>query len=141
MAVVSSGYSTTSPLTTTNPLVWQFIAVQNPAIQIQGIYVTQPLEQTVVESRGVFRPLGRSKAIVVAGSQYGLDGKYKIIVKGETDWANAYQVVTYQGVLLVRDPLGRQKYIRTTDKSWTESGNISALIREIDINYVEVDAP
>ena len=99
------------------------------------------MAQNIVESYGIFKPLGASKSVVVSQSIYGEDGSYSITTQGEDDWDALYPVLTYQGTLLVLDPLGRQKYVRFVDRNWTESGNINNLIRVIKVNYFEVDKP
>lgn len=141
MATISSGYTTTEPIQVDNPAVWSFTAVESPTIRAVDLVVDQPLNQTIVESYGVFKPLGASKTVVVAQSIYGVDGTYKITVQGEDAWNDLYPLLTYQGTLHVHDPLGRQKYVRFVDRKWTESGSINNLIRVVDVTYFEVDAP
>jgi len=141
MATISSGYTTTEPIQVDNPATWSFTAPENPTIQISGINVLQPLNSTVVESYGVFKPLGASKTVVVAQSLYGVDGTYEFVTKGETEWDDLYPVLVYQGTLHVHDPLGRQKYVRFLDRKWSESGPIGNLIRVVDVTYFEVDSP
>jgi hypothetical protein len=141
MAVISSGYTTSEPILVDNPADWSFTAPENPTIKINGVNVEQPLSQTIVESYGVFKPLGASKSVVIAQSIYGVDGSYQITTQGEDEWDALYPVLTYQGTLHVHDPLGRQKYVRFVDRNWTESGNINNLIRVIKVSYFEVDAP
>lgn len=141
MAVRSSGYTVTEPITVTNPGNWSFLAPQNPTISITGVKVQQPMKSDIVESYGVFKPLGASKTVVVASSIYGIDGTYEFTTQGETEWDTLYAVLTYQGTLLVIDPLGRQKYVRFVDRTWTESGAIGNLIRIAKVNYYEVSAP
>lgn len=141
MATISSGYTTTEPIQIDNPAVWSFTAPENPTIRAVDLVVDQPLNQTIVESYGVFKPLGASKTVVVAQSIYGVDGTYKITVQGEDAWNDLYPLLTYQGTLHVHDPLGRQKYVRFVDRKWTESGSINNLIRVVDVTYFEVDSP
>ena len=141
MAVRSSGYTTTEPITITNPATWSFLAPKNPTISITGVKVQQPMKSDIVESYGVFKPLGATKTVVVASSIYGIDGAYQFTTQGETEWETLYAVLTYQGTLLVIDPLGRQKYVRFVDRTWTESGPIANLIRDAKVNYFEVSAP
>ena len=69
MATISSGYTTTVPIQVDNPATWSFVAPEEPTIQITGIQVLQPLNSTIVESYGVFKPLGGSKTVVVAQSE------------------------------------------------------------------------
>jgi hypothetical protein len=141
MAVLSSGYVSTEPIQITNPRVWSFTAIQNPTIAVRSLRVQQPLNSQIVESYGQFKPLGASKTIVIATSIYGIDGSYEFTTQGETEWENLYPVLTYQGILHVHDPLGRQKYVRFVDRTWTEIGPIGNLIRNAKVNYFEVGAP
>ena len=141
MATISSGYTTTVPIQITNPESWSFTAPQKPTVKITGIKVLQPLNSTIVEAYGVFKPLGASKTVIVSQSIYGVDGTYEITVQGEDDWDKLYPVLVYQGTLLVRDPLARLKYVRFVDRNWTESGKIGSLIRVVKVTYFEVDAP
>jgi len=141
MAVLSSGYVSTEPIQITNPKIWSFTAIQNPTIAVRSLRVQQPLNSQIVESYGQFKPLGASKTIVIATSIYGIDGSYEFTTQGETEWENLYPVLTYQGILHVHDPLGRQKYVRFVDRTWTEIGPIGNLIRNAKVNYFEVGAP
>jgi hypothetical protein len=141
MATISSGYTTSEPILIDNPAFWSFTAPESPTISVNNLIVEQPLNQNIVESYGVFKPLGASKSVVISQSIYGVDGTYQITVQGETAWDALYPVLTYQGTLHVHDPLGRQKYVRFVDRSWTESGSINNLIRVVKVTYYEVDAP
>ena len=141
MATISSGYTNTVPIQITNPETWSFVAPENPTIKINDIDVLQPLNSTIVESYGVFKPLGANKTVVVSQSIYGVDGTYEFVTQGEDEWDELYPVLTYQGTLHVHDPLGRQKYVRFVDRTWTESGNIDALVRRVKVTYFEVSAP
>lgn len=141
MAVLSSGYVSTEPIQITNPGIWAFTAIESPTIAIRSLRVQQPLNSQIVESYGQFKPLGASKTVVVATSIYGIDGSYEFTTQGETEWDNLYPVLTYQGILHVHDPLGRQKYVRFVDRTWTEVGKIGNLIRNAKVNYFEVGAP
>ena len=141
MATISSAYTTSEPILIDNPAYWSFTAPESPTISVNNLIVEQPLNQNIVESYGVFKPLGASKSVVISQSIYGVDGNYQITVQGENAWDALYPVLTYQGTLHVHDPLGRQKYVRFVDRSWTESGNINNLIRVVKVTYFEVDAP
>jgi len=141
MALISSAYTTSELILVDNQLTWSFVAPEDTTIKMVGVNVEQPLNQNIVESFGVFKPLGASKSVVIAQSIYGEDGSYQITTQGEDEWDELYPVITYQGTLFVTDPLGRQKYVRFVDRNWTESGHIDKLIRVVKINYYEVDAP
>ena len=86
MATISSGYTTTEPIQVDNPGVWSFTAPEDPTIRVTGIDVLQPLNSTIVESYGVFKPLGATKTVVVAQSIYGIDGTYRFTVQGENSY-------------------------------------------------------
>ncbi len=141
MATISSAYTTTVPIQITNPETWSFTAPENTEIRITDIKVIQPLNSSIVEAYGVFKPLGANKTVVVSQSIYGVDGTYEFVTQGEDEWDELYPVLTYQGTLHVHDPLGRQKYVRFVDRTWTESGNINALVRRVKVTYFEVSAP
>lgn len=141
MATISSGYTTTVPIQISNPENWSFVAPEDPTIKIIDINVTQPLNSSIVESYGAFKPLGANKTVVVSQSIYGVDGTYEFVTQGEDEWDDLYPILTYQGTLHVHDPLGRQKYVRFVDRNWTETGNIDSLVRRVKVTYFEVSAP
>ena len=58
MATVSSGFATSSPLLVDKYNQWTFVAPENTAIYMTSVKVQQPLSSQVVESYGVFKPLG-----------------------------------------------------------------------------------
>lgn len=141
MSVISSGYTTTSPILVANAGIWSFTAVESPTLQVKQLRVQQPLSSSIVESYGVFKPLGASKTVVVATSIYGIDGSYEFTTQGEAEWNDLYPVLIYQGILHVHDPLGRQKYVRFVDRTFTELGSIGNLVRNAKVNYYEVESP
>ena len=141
MATVSSSYATSSPVLVDKDNQWTFVAPENTSIYMTSVKVQQPLASQVVESYGVFKPLGASKSVVVAGSVYGIDGTYEFTTQGDAEWDELYTVLTYQGTLHVHDPLGRQKYVRFVDRTWNESGPLSNLVRVAKVTYFEVEAP
>jgi len=141
MAVLSSGFVLTEPIQVVNPVIWSFTAVENPTIAARSLKVQQPLTSQIVESYGQFKPLGASKTVIVATSIYGVDGSYEFTTQGEDEWNKLFPVLTYQGILHVHDPLGRQKYVRFVDRTFTEVGPLSNLIRNAKVNYFEVGAP
>jgi hypothetical protein len=141
MATVSSSYATSSPVLVDKDNQWTFVAPEKTSVYMTSVKVQQPLASQVVESYGVFKPLGASKSVVVAGSVYGIDGTYEFTTQGDAEWDELYTVLTYQGTLHVHDPLGRQKYVRFVDRTWNESGPLSNLVRVAKVTYFEVEAP
>jgi len=102
------------------------------------VRVLAGLQETVEEEAGVFRPKGRSTAVVVAGSIYGRDGTFTIAAFGDTEWDPIYALARHQGPLLVQDPFGDQRYIRITNRQITTDGAAGAPIRRLTVSYVEV---
>ncbi|CAB4218285.1 hypothetical protein UFOVP1608_19 [uncultured Caudovirales phage] len=138
--VVATAWSTTSSVSVTNDLTWWFKAIGYTSLNTGGIRVLEGLPIQVEEDLGVFRPKGRTKAMVVSGSIYGEDGSYRIVASTDAQWTALKALILYQGTLLVQDPFGDQKYIRITSRPWTGSGAVGAQRREVAISYVEVDA-
>ena len=87
----------------------------------------------------VFRPLGATRPIVVAGPLQGEDGGYNIKTITETEWDNFYSILTHQGTILVQDPYGNQKYIRIVTRDWNAETVAGIVHRDITLRYVEVD--
>lgn len=137
---IPSAWSTVSQVLVTNDETWWLKAVDSPNLNKGNIRVLAQLDTTIEEPNTVFRPLGSTRPIVVAGPLQGEDGIYSIKTVNETEWDNLYPLITYQGTILVQDPLENQKYIRITARTWSaESKTDGAIYRDIDLAYVEVD--
>lgn len=141
MATLSSGYTSTEPISISNAGVWSFVAPENSSIRMTNVRVLQPLEENIDEAIGIFEPLGGDHKIAVSSAVYGVDGTYEIICQGETEWASVKALLQYQGTLYVQDPLGNQKYVRFTTRNTIIKGKITSLIRNSKIGYIEVGAP
>jgi hypothetical protein len=134
-----SGYSTVQQVLITTDNTWWFKAIENPSINLGSVRVLGQLDTNIEEPNIVFRPLGSTLPIVVAGPLQGEDGIYQIKTITATEWDNFYPILNYQGVLLVQDPLEDQKYIRITGRTFTaESVQDGTIHRNIDLAYVEV---
>ena len=138
--VVASAWSASSTLSVTNDGTWWLKSITDPTLNKGSIRILHGLDMQQEEDIAVFRPIGRSKAVVVSGSMYGVDGNYSIKTAGAAEWAAVNALVTHQGTLLLQAPDGTQKYIRFTARSWNETGDVSFLLREVKVAYVEVDA-
>ena len=57
---------------------WWFKAISKPSINIGSIRVLAQLDTNIEEPNTVFRPLGESRPLVVAGPIQGEDGIYQI---------------------------------------------------------------
>jgi hypothetical protein len=141
MSVISSAYTSPVQINIANNNLWSFVAPNDPTVKVTGVTVRVPLQSKVTEQLGVFRPLGRSKAVVVATGIFGTDGTYVFTTQGDTQWNNLLPLVNYQGSFFVTDPLGRSKYVRFVERSYTELGPLDNLRRELTVNYLEVDNP
>jgi hypothetical protein len=136
-----SDWSTVQQVLITNDQTWWFKAVEEPAYNVGDIRVLAQLDTTIEEPNTVFRPLGATRPIVVAGPLQGEDGIYSIKTLTEAEYDSFYPLMTYQGTVLVQDPAGNQKYIRITSRTWAaESKQDGVIYRDIDLAYVEVSS-
>lgn len=138
--VVASAWSTSATVAITNDGKWWFKAVNQPTLNASAVKVITGLDEEQTEDLGVFRPIGRSKAVVIAGSLYGKDGTYRIVTLSNAEWTSVYAIVSHQDILLVQDPFGQQKYVRITSRKFNTTGAASTPRREAEIGYVEVAA-
>lgn len=135
-----SAWSTVQQILITNDQTWWFKAVDNPTINQGSVRVLASLDTNIDEPNTVFRPLGATRPIVVAGPLQGEDGIYQIKTLNETEWDNLLPLIQYQGTILVQDPTGSQKYIRIISRTWAaESKNDGVIFRDVDLAYVEVE--
>lgn len=134
--VVASVWSSSGLVTITNDGKWWLKAIDKPSLNTSSVRVLDGLEEEVQEDTGIFRPIGRTRAVVLAGSLYGQDGSYRIATLGDAEWLTIKAVVTHQGTLLVQDPFGDQKYIRITSRAYNTTGALPR--REASVGYVEV---
>ena len=123
----------------TNDETWWFKAVEEPSLNKGSIRVLADLDVLIEEPNTVFRPLGATRPVVVAGPLQGEDGIYNIKTINETEWDDFYPILTHQGTLLVQDPLGNQKYVRVTRRNFIAETAGSAIHRNVDMSYVEVE--
>jgi hypothetical protein len=138
--VYVSNWGTTATITVTNDGKWWMKPINDPEISIGGLRVAPGFTEQVVEAVGVFRPYGRSSALVVTGGIQGYDGSYKIAVVGEAEWATVEPVVTHLGVVYIEDPLGNAKYIRIVARNWDFGGTVGQPLRNLTLSYVEAQA-
>lgn len=137
---IPSAWSGTIPqVLVTNDGTWWLKAVASPSLNVGSLRVQKALSVKVEEPLTVFRPIGSSKPIVVAGVIGGQDGSIEIVTNGDTEWDAVEAILLHQGTLLMQDPTGRQKYIRVTSRSWDESYSASRIVRTASVDFVEVD--
>jgi len=133
-----SGWSVTQQVLITNDNTWWFKCIEDPTLNLGSIRVLKELDVQVDEPNTVFRPLGATKPIIVAGPLQGEDGAYNIKTVTETEWDAVYPLIVHQGKLLVQDPYGNQKWIRITDRKWTAESTGDNVYRDITLTYVEI---
>jgi hypothetical protein len=135
-----SAWSSVVQVLVTNDLTWWFKAITQPSINIGGVRVLAQLDTNIDEPNTVFRPLGETRPVVIAGPLQGEDGIYQIKTVTEAEWDAFYPIIEHQGTLLVQDPLLNQKLVRVIGRTWSaESSQNSVIYRDIELAYVEVD--
>ena len=135
-----SAWSTVSQVLITNDETWWFKAIDDPDINLGDIRVLAQLDTSIDEPNTVFRPLGSTRPIVVAGPLQGEDGIYSIKTVTEAEWDALYPLIEYQGTILVQDPQENQKYIRVISRTWSADSKADGVIhRNLDLAYVEVE--
>ena len=142
---LSSLYSANVSVTTVNDGTWWLKVVADQSLYVGGaggVRVSKgSLRYTVTEDVGVFRPLGKREATVVAGDLGGEDGELTLESVGDAEWATLQRILKAQTPLLLQDPNGTQKYVRWDgDREWTRFAG-AAYRRTVPASYVEVGAP
>ena len=127
--------------TPTSDGTWWLKAPLNSSLNRSVVVQAANLQFTRDETLGVFRPYGRSTAVVVSGVLGGKDGSFDIAASGLAAWQALEPLVTAQQTLLVQDPLGDQKYVRITKREYDLEGNASRPVYRVKVDYVEVAAP
>lgn len=136
---IASAWSASLAVTVTNDGLWWFKVTTAPSANIGGVRVLSGLDLRQGGQVGVFRPIGRSKSIVIEGALAGMDGSYEVHCSTAATWTALAAVVRSRATVLVQDPFGEQKYVRFTDRSITQTGTPSSPIRVVTLPYVEVD--
>ena len=135
---IPSQYGTVQQVLITNDGTWWFKVINNPSINQGNVRVLRQIDVTIDEPNTVFRPLGSTRPIVVAGPLQGEDGKYQLLTVSSAEYTNIFPVLTYQGTILVQDPFGNQKYIRITSREYTAETVNGVIQRNLNIGYVQV---
>lgn len=119
--------------------------IKNPLAPSQnfiGVNVVGRPQEQQQEDLGIFRPLGRSHPVVVAGALGGWDGEISLVCTSVAEWESVKALAAAQAVLLLESPFGDSRYIRLTAGAKSElAGTKTAPQRRVGLAYVEVDAP
>lgn len=136
-------YSSTSTVSPTTDSKWWLKSVANSTLNIGNLAVLVGVGADKEETLGVFKPIGRSTSVVVAGDLYGWDGSFKVFTKTSAERAAFKSLLDHQGALLVQDPFGEQRYIRVTSRKQTlpAGSTPSNPITEWEFDFVQVSAP
>ena len=138
--VFVSAWGTTASVSVTNDGKWWFKPIDDPQISVSNVRVTPGFSENIVEAVGVFRPFGRTAALVITGGVQGVDGSYGIAAVGSSEWGDLQAILAYTGVIYVETPLGTSKYVRFVSRQWTHSGTPGTTLRQVDVGYVEATA-
>ncbi|MDE2100152.1 MAG: hypothetical protein KGL39_23050 [Patescibacteria group bacterium] len=137
----TSAWSSAATATAVTADDWQLKCPEIPALNIIAPRIVDSSEE-IDEDLGVFRPVGRSKAVVVSGDLTGWDGSFKITTTTAAEWAAVKALIECQKVWLLQSPFGTDRYVRRVGKvSPSISGTPSQPIRRVQIAYVETSAP
>jgi len=137
---IPSAYGTVQQVLITNDSTWWFKAIANSAYNIGSVRVLKQIDVTIEEPNTVFRPLGATRPIVVAGPLQGEDGSYSILTVTAAEYTALSPILNYQGTLLVQDPFGNQKYIRITSRQYSAETINGVIQRTFSVGYVQVSS-
>lgn len=149
VGVNAGGDDVSSPWSATNsetPWVtgWWLKCPLDSSLNLADVWVLEGPDISVDETIAVFRPIGRDRAVTVAGDLGGQDGSW-LIRAGDTDDYQTVDTVaalmTTQNVLYVQDPFGGNRYIRILSRSRTVEGTADFPRTVWSVTYVEVDQP
>jgi hypothetical protein len=110
-----------------------------PVLGLSGVRVLTGIDESREAQVGVFRPIGRERAVVIDGGLGGWDGSYRIVVKTDAEWQDLEALLASRTTVLVQDPFGYQKHVRFVSRSVTLEGTPTAPFRVATVGYVEVD--
>jgi hypothetical protein len=137
---IPSDWCTPQQILITNDSTWWFKAVVAPSYNSGSIRVLKQLDVTIEEPNTIFRPLGSSRPIVVAGPLQGEDGSYEIKTISSAEYTSLSRILNYQGTLLIQDPFGNQKYIRLTSRDYSAETINGIIHRNFKLGYVQVSS-
>lgn len=140
-SAVASPYSANGAAWVPNDEKWWIKAPDSPTLNVGGARVLGggPIQQTREAAQGVFRPLGRERAVVVTSEVYGYDGTYDVLAVGDDEWATLEALLLdYTGDLVVQSPFGETRTVRVVSRSVAVDGTPTLPRRTISVSYVEV---
>jgi len=138
---IVSAWSSSASAVVTNDSKWWFKVLDDPTLNVSSLKVSGGFDGNPDEQIGVFRPLGRSTAVVVTAGLMGEDGGFKISTVGATEFDSVWAAITHLGVLLVQTPEPEQKFIRVIDRQYVRTGKLTNVHNVLTVKYVVVASP
>lgn len=136
-----SAYATVTVSGTLSAAGWNIKCPLDPALNVLGAGIEADPEWTQEEDVATFRPVGRSRPVVVSMSLGGADGTMTISSRTAAEWAAIEALRDYRGTLLLESPYGWRRYIRILARSWSEAGTPGSARRRATLQFLEVGAP
>jgi hypothetical protein len=136
----ASGTNAYPSLTVPNDGTWWWKVPTVPALTVSAVPVLAGVGVEQQAQVGVFRPIGRDRAVVIEGGRGGWDGTYEVAISSDADWAALETLLEARATILVQDPFGYQKYVRLVSRNVTLLGTPDAPQRRVSVSYVEVDS-
>lgn len=141
-AFINAGLYSTPQAAFINEASWNLKAPLNSSINMINVSVVGRPNEQVEEDLGVFRPLGRKYAVVVAGTISGWDGDLTVSCSTNAEWQALKALITSQEVLFLESMFGWSKYVRLLSPTKNETfGTTTAPRRNVSLTYVEVEKP
>ena len=140
-SAVASPYSANGAAYVPNDGKWWLKATADETLNVGDARVlgAGPIQQTREASQGVFRPLGRERAVVVTGEVYGFDGTYDVLAVGDAEWATLEALLLdYTGDIVVQSPFGETRTVRIVSRNVSIDGTPTLPRRIVSVAYVEV---
>ena len=131
-------------VTTGTATTWEVRALAAPTTVVDYASPVTGIDFTRAEANAVLRPLGSTKAVVVAGDMTGDDGSLAWTTRTRSGWETLKAILTYQGPLLLSpfrraDGTNEQWVVRLTSRAWESDGTTTDPIQRATADFVEVD--
>lgn len=121
---------------------WWLKDPEDPTLN-REVDVRGPLRTERREEQSVFRPLGRTRPLVVTGALTGEEGEIEIDLFTQDDYDDLEALRSTQRVLLLQSPFEEQWYVRLGPVRRSEFAYAAGTERHrvVTIGFVEVDQP
>ncbi len=140
----------TASVTVPNDGTYVLRSMLDPTIACRPrVYAGSPPAWEQTETQAVYRPVGRTAAVVVTGDLYAPDAAYTFRCATPAELDALMRVLSMQGRVLLQEPLkdsagwGRQAYLRAGDKrAWAlePQAHADAPYMTVSVPFTGVDA-